>query len=575
MTTPLQLQIGIKTDPIQYRYSYPWLFRLLAEEGIRYVQLGTFFEIYQLPDETFRELRRQAEDFGLQIASIFTAHRELGGFFRGDAHWEAVARRNFERLIEIGALVGARSVGSNPGATLRDQMGLKAAGIRCYLENMKHLMRHAHECGVKVLGIEPMSCLAEPPTLPDEMRAMAKELLAWHRENADSTSSIGFCLDVSHGYADPDRQVIWDNMQLLEAALPYTTEVHLKNTDAIFSSTFGFGEDERRRGIVSVEAVRDLLLTHADKLPQRELIGYLEMGGPKLGRDYTDGLLEDALRASLRHVKAAFATPSAEAAPARGGRKVQAISGGNGAGKSVAAERAIRLAPSIMCADICHLEESVRRLEQAGADLLHFDLMDAHFVPNMPLGLEVLRGLRGKTSLPFDVHLMVDNNDFFVERCAEIGAQQISVHAESAPHLDRTLALIRGHGIKAGVALNPATPLAAFDYVLEQLDFVLLMTVNPGFAGQALVPSALRKIADCRRTLDQRGLTIPIEVDGNVSFENIPRMVAAGGAILVAGSSSLFHAGASLGENMRRTREAIALGLGIGKAPSKTFGVTK
>jgi len=362
-------------------------------------------------------------------------------------------------------------------------------------------------------------------------------------------------------------------MQLLEAALSYTTEIHLKNTDAIFSSTFGFGEDERRRGIVDIEAVRDVLLANADKLPSRELIGYLEMGGPKLGRDYADGLLEEALRTSLRHVKAAFAPPPGEAESAQDARIIQEIGGGMGVAKSVAAPGPVLLAPSIMCADICHLEEGVRRLEKAGADLLHFDIMDAHFVPNMPLGLEVLRGLRGKTSLPFDAHLMVDNNDFFVEMCAKIGAQQISVHAESAPHLDRTLALIRGHGIKAGVALNPATPLSALDYVLEQLDFVLLMTVNPGFAGQTLVASALRKIADCRRYLDGRGLAIPIEVDGNVSFENIPPMVAAGGAILVAGTSSLFSSDASLGENMRAAREAIELGLGLRKAPAQTTGV--
>jgi ribulose-phosphate 3-epimerase len=200
----------------------------------------------------------------------------------------------------------------------------------------------------------------------------------------------------------------------------------------------------------------------------------------------------------------------------------------------------------------------LRRLEADGADWLHFDVMDAHFVPNMPLGLETIRALRSKTGLPFDVHLMVDNADFFVRELVKIGVQYVSVHAEACPHLDRTLALIREHGMKAGVALNPATPLSALDYVVESLDFVLLMTVNPGFAGQKLVPSAFRKIADCRAKLDRR---IPIEVDGNVSFEHIPKMVAAGADVLVAGTSSVFSKDAALLENFTKTRSAILTGL--------------
>jgi len=221
----------------------------------------------------------------------------------------------------------------------------------------------------------------------------------------------------------------------------------------------------------------------------------------------------------------------------------------------------VRIAPSLMCADMCYFAESMRRLEECGAELFHIDLMDAHFVPNMPMGLEILRQARSKTNLPFDVHLMVDNNDFFVEELARIGVQQISAHVESAVHLDRTLALIREHGIKAGVALNPATPLSALHYVLERMDFVLLMMVNPGFAGQELVPSGIRKIGDCKAYLHGQGLDIPIEVDGNVSLENIPRMVAAGAEILVAGTSSVFRSDGSLQENFQRTREAIARGL--------------
>ena len=221
----------------------------------------------------------------------------------------------------------------------------------------------------------------------------------------------------------------------------------------------------------------------------------------------------------------------------------------------------IQIAPSVMCADLCNLEADIRELETAGIDMLHFDLMDAHFVPNMPIGLALIEQLRSKTDATFDIHLMVENNDFFVDAVAEIGVQQIAVHVESATHLDRTLSVIQASHIKAGAALNPATPLSELDYVLDRLDFVLIMTVNPGFAGQKMVPATLRKIAECRAFLDERGVDVPIEVDGNVSFENIPKMVSAGADILVGGTSSVFHKSGSRAENVQRTRQAIALGL--------------
>ena len=214
-----------------------------------------------------------------------------------------------------------------------------------------------------------------------------------------------------------------------------------------------------------------------------------------------------------------------------------------------------------MCADLCNLETDILELEKSGINLLHFDLMDAHFVPNMPIGLALIEQLRQKTNCDFDIHLMVENNDFFVAAVANIGVQQIAVHVESATHLDRTLSVIQGHDIKAGVALNPATPLSAIEYVIDRLDFVLIMTVNPGFACQELVPASLRKISDCRTFLNERGVNLPIEVDGNVSFDNIPKMVAAGADILVGGTSSVFNKAGSRIENIQQIYQAISLGL--------------
>lgn len=301
MAGALKIELGVKSDPIEYRYSFEWLFRVMAEEGVRNLQAGSFFELYQLPNEYFLELRRNAAAHGVAITSMFTAHRELGGFYRVDPRWEQVARRNYERFIEVGGLLGARSVGSNPGATLRDAMQDKDAGTACYLRNMKELMAYAPRHGVECLTVEPMSCLAEPPTLPEEMAAYIEPLRA-HRETHPDSARPGLCADTSHGYADAEGVVRYTHMELLEASLPYVTELHVKNTDEMFDSTFGFTPEERGRGIVDLAAVRALLEENANRLPQREIIAYLEIGGPKLGRDYSDPLLERHLRESLRHM---------------------------------------------------------------------------------------------------------------------------------------------------------------------------------------------------------------------------------------------------------------------------------
>jgi ribulose-phosphate 3-epimerase len=302
----LTLRVGLKTDSVQYRYSYAWLFRLLAEEGVTHAQLGSFFEMYWLPDAYFVTLRREAEQFGVRISSVFTTHRELGGWFRPEPGWEAVSFRAFQRMIEVGALLGADAVGGSIGAVLRDQMETKARGARRFIAAMKQLMGYAHERGVATLLIEPMSCLAEPPTLPDEIAAMGDELAEYHAAHPAATSPTGYCVDVAHGYLNEHGALGYDNVALFRATLPYLRAVHLKNTDARFDSTFGFTEADRARGIVQVEKFRDLLLENAAILPVSEVVGHLEIAGPKLGRDYSDNKLAAMMRESLRYLRATF-----------------------------------------------------------------------------------------------------------------------------------------------------------------------------------------------------------------------------------------------------------------------------
>lgn len=555
----IHLHVGVKSDPIEYRYSWDWLLRILSEEGVRNLQIGTFFELYHLPDSEFLSLREKAERLGVRISSVFTAHRELGGFFRGDPVWESVALQNYQRLIRVGALLGARSVGSNPGAVMRDRMDLKRSGIRSYIDSMKQLMHMATQQGIEVLTIEPMSCLAEPPTLPSELEEIALELSAYHLQFPAETARMGYCFDISHGYVDEDRVQRHSAYELLESALPYVTELHLKNTDAFLESTFGFTPEDRARGIVDVAETKNYLLAHAGALP-RELIGYLEIGGPKLGRDYSDKDLERQLRLSIRYLQEQFATePSDEQSSA--GILPEIWPAALPTATSSPAPLAVRIAPSMMCADMGRMRDHIQELESIGVDLLHWDLMDAHFVPNLPCGLVLLEQMRNLTSLPFDVHLMVEDNDFFISALAKIGVEMISVHHETARHSDRTLSLIKETGASAGLALNPATPPSVMEYVTHLLDFVLVMTVNPGFAGQRLCGSGLAKIAGCKKWLSSAGLSIPIEVDGNVSFENIPKMVEAGAEILVAGTSSLFSPSGTSYKNVHKMRKAIASGL--------------
>ena len=200
----------------------------------------------------------------------------------------------------------------------------------------------------------------------------------------------------------------------------------------------------------------------------------------------------------------------------------------------------VEIAPSILAADFACLGDGIRAVERGGATLLHVDVMDGHFVPNISIGVPVVASLRKATRLHLDVHLMIENPELYIQAFAEAGADMISVHQEATAHLDRALAMIREHGCHAGAVINPATPVSMLSEVLGKLDHVLVMSVNPGFGGQRFIPGALGKIRELKRIREGYNHSFRIEVDGGVGPENVAELVRAGAEILVAGTS-IFH----------------------------------
>ncbi|RLG72123.1 MAG: ribulose-phosphate 3-epimerase [Methanobacteriota archaeon] len=216
----------------------------------------------------------------------------------------------------------------------------------------------------------------------------------------------------------------------------------------------------------------------------------------------------------------------------------------------------VKIAPSILSADFSNLEAEIEEAEKGGADLLHIDVMDGHFVPNLTIGPVVVESIRDTTSLPFDVHLMVSNPERFIEPFVDAGANILSVHVETSPHLDNIIKTIKDQGVKAGAAINPATPTGYVEELLSELDLVLLMSVNPGFGGQPFIRRVLKKVEKTRQMVEEQGYHLEIEVDGGITPETAPLAAKAGATILVAGSS-VFQGHKSIRSNIQALKQSL------------------
>jgi ribulose-phosphate 3-epimerase len=219
-------------------------------------------------------------------------------------------------------------------------------------------------------------------------------------------------------------------------------------------------------------------------------------------------------------------------------------------------QQAIRIAPSILAADFAKLGEEVAAITAAGADYVHVDVMDGHFVPNITIGPGVVQSLRSHSALPFDVHLMISPVDPFLPEFAQAGADILTLHPEAGPHLHRSIQIIKSLGKKAGVSLNPATPPEVVDPVLDEIDLILVMSVNPGFGGQSFIASSLDKVRTLRKKIDASGRRIDLEIDGGINFETAPEAIAAGADVLVAGTATFKGGTGAYADNIRRLRGA-------------------